>query len=97
MCTANIVVSLPALKTFLVRSTPTNNSGYSNSAYIQQQSAPRIYSETRKDGDDEIELVSAEGSRKGSLSTTRTESANQIASLNDVRVTTDYVVESHAI
>jgi hypothetical protein len=97
MCTANIVVSLPALKTLLVRSTPTNTSAYSNSGYIQQQSGPRKYSEPRKDGDDEIELVSQGGSRKASLSTTRTESANQVVSVNDVRVTTDYTVERHAL
>jgi hypothetical protein len=89
MCTANIVVSLPALKALITRPTLTNTSAHSNSGYIQHK-GPKIYSENHKGGDDEVELV-FQGSRKGSLSTSRTPSAN------DVRVTTDVTVERHAI
>jgi hypothetical protein len=89
MCTANIVVSLPALKALIVRPALTNTSGHSNSGYIQHK-GPKIYRDNQKSGDDEIELVFQE-SGKGSLSTSRTPSTN------DVRVTTDVTVERHVV
>jgi hypothetical protein len=89
MCTANIVVSLPALKALIIRPNATSTSAHSNSGYIQHK-GPRIYSENHKSGDDEIELV-FQGSGKDSLNTSRTPSAN------DVRVTTDVTVERHVI
>ncbi|OAF99249.1 uncharacterized protein CC84DRAFT_1222950 [Paraphaeosphaeria sporulosa] len=89
MCTANIVVSLPALKALIIRASPTNTSAHSNTGYMQHRT-PRIFSEPSKSGEDEVELV-VQDSGKVSLSTHRT------ASANDVRVTTHVTVERHAL
>ncbi|KAF2448171.1 hypothetical protein P171DRAFT_207180 [Karstenula rhodostoma CBS 690.94] len=94
MCTANIVVSLPALKALITRATPPNTYAHSTTGFTQDK-GPRIYSERRASIEDEIELVDQDSRR--SLSTTRTTSAHHNTSANDVRVTTQVTVERHAL
>lgn len=94
MCTANIVVCLPALKSLVISATPVNTLANSNSGYIRHK-GPGIFSESNISGDDEIELASSEV--RISPSTTRSPSENRSMSINDIRMTTDIAVERHDV
>jgi hypothetical protein len=81
MCTATIVVTLPAFKVLIMRSSPANTSKRSTNGYIQtgpkislgHPGSSRAYVQAGKIRDDEIELV-FQGSQKSSLSATLTTS-----------------------
>jgi hypothetical protein len=95
MCTANIVVCLPALKALVISSTPVNTLVNSNSGYIRHK-GPGMFSGSKiSGGDDEIELVSSEV--RMSPSTTRSPSENRSMRLNDIRVTTGIAVETYDV
>jgi hypothetical protein len=82
MCTATIVVSLPALKALIVSATPTNTSKRSTSGYINAGSGKLVSNhgtlkspvQGGKISDDELELV-LQVSRRPSPSFSRTTSA----------------------
>ncbi|KAF9697424.1 hypothetical protein EKO04_004622 [Ascochyta lentis] len=104
MCTATIVVSLPALKALVVRSSPQNTSYRSNDGYMNAGSSKplsnhgisRSHVQGGRISDDELELV-FQGSRKPSTSASRTTSATEPQDLKDnVMVTTDWSVTTHA-
>jgi hypothetical protein len=94
MCTANIVVCLPALKALVISSTPVNTLVNSNSGYIRHK-GPGMFSGSKISGDDQIELVSSEV--RMSPSTTRSPSENRSMNVNDIRVTTAIAVETHDV
>ncbi|KAF2877700.1 hypothetical protein BDV95DRAFT_155473 [Massariosphaeria phaeospora] len=104
LCTATIVVSLPALKTLIVRSTPTNTSNRSTNGYMQTSSGKAI---SRAGGtsrsyahggnrEDEMELTFLD--RKPSLSPTGTTTGTGTQDAKDgVIVTTDVTVTRDVI
>lgn len=105
MCTATIVVSLPALKVLIVRSSPQNTSYRSNDGYINAGSAKplsnlgasRSHVQGGRISDDELELV-FQGTRKPSPSPSRTTSSTGPQEIKDnVLVTTDWSVTTHNI
>lgn len=110
MCTGNIVVSLPALKALIVRSSPSNTDYVHNDIYINTSSGKpqlsahgtsRSHVQAGRLSDDELELV-FQGSRKPSPSPSRTtSSANGERDAGDAKgdvvVTMDWKVESHAV
>jgi hypothetical protein len=87
MCTATIVVSLPTLKAFLVRATPTSTSkrsttGYKNESYGKpasnhKMSGLHVHIQGGRINDDEVELVS-QLSRQPSISASQTTSATGV-------------------
>ncbi|KAF3007505.1 hypothetical protein E8E13_005560 [Curvularia kusanoi] len=104
MCTAVIVVSLPSLKTLIMRSSP-NNSSYprSTDGYLQHggsakplshQGQSRSHVQAGRISDDELELV-FQGSRNPSQIT---RSTTQQDSKDNVMVTTEWnVTSSHVV
>jgi hypothetical protein len=94
MCTANIVVSLPTLKSLIIRSTSAHTSAYSNSSAYTRQKGPGMFSESVVSGYD-IELVSAEVDI--SPTTTRSGSRGRSMSENEIRMTTVIDVERHDV
>ena len=99
MCTAIIVVSLPSLKSLIVKPTPANTSNRSNSGYVQAASVKTIgsrgnkYSAHAQGGtmDDEVELTFLE--RKASPTPTGTTDEIRVKDGKDsVMVTTDFTV-----
>jgi hypothetical protein len=108
MCTANIVVSLPALKALIVRSSPTNTSYRSTDGYMNAGSSKplsghnhgisRSHVQGGRISDDELELV-FQGSRKPSPSPSRTTSTTTAPQdvKDNVMVTTDWSVTTHAV
>jgi hypothetical protein len=95
MCTANIVVSLPTLKSLIIRATPVNTSAYSNTSAYTRQKGPGMFSESFVSGDDDIELVSSEANT--SPTTTRSISQSRSMSATEIRMTTVIDVESHNV
>ncbi|KAJ4311076.1 hypothetical protein N0V94_008128 [Neodidymelliopsis sp. IMI 364377] len=108
MCTANIVVSLPALKALIASSSPTNTSYRSTDGYMHAGSSKplsgrnhgvsRSHVQGGRISDDELELV-FQGSRKPSVSPSR--STNTTTGTQDVKdnvmVTTDWSVTTHPV
>jgi hypothetical protein len=110
MCTATIVVSLPALKPLIMRATPTNTSNRGTSEYVRSgpqksfdpshghRATSRVHVEAGRFGDDEIQLV-LQDSRKSSLSRT-TGTTSEAGAHNDkdaVKVTTNVTVVREGI
>lgn len=104
MCTATIVVSLPALKVLVIRSSP-NNTGY-HSSYGYVNAAPgntpsnhgvsKSHVQGGRISDDELELV-FQGSRKTSPSPSRTSSTGRHDAKENVMVTTEWNITTHAV
>src|SRR5690242_630461 len=111
MCTAVVVVSLPALKPLLIRHSP-NNSSYrrSTSGYMQHPGSGKPLSNPLSNhgtsrsqiqggriSDDELELVfqGARIDKRSQLSTTS--STDPPTSKDNVLVTKEYDVTTHAI
>lgn len=107
MCTATIVVSLPTLKSLIIRRSP-NNSSYprSTDGYLHHNASAkplsnhgtsRSHVQGGRISDDELELV-FQGSRKPSPSPSRTTSSTEPQDAKDnVIVTTEWNVTTHAI
>lgn len=107
MSTATIVVSLPALKALIIRRSP-NNSSYprSTDGYLQHNASKQPLSnhgnsrsvvQGGRISDDELELV-FQGSRKPSPSPSRTTSSTGPQDAKDnVIVTTEWNVTTHAV
>jgi hypothetical protein len=94
MCTATIVVSLPTLKPLIMRVSPVNTSNRSNGYYnvcsrksVGHPGAARSHAHAGRSGDDEVELVFRELSRKSSTS-----GQGALDMKDGVRVTTDVTV-----
>ena len=106
MCTASIVVSLPALKALIARSSPANTSYRSTDGYIHADSGKplsnkhgtsRSHVQGGAISDDELELV-FQGSRKPSPRPSRATSTTEAHDAKDnVMVTTDWTVTMHAV
>jgi hypothetical protein len=103
MCTAVIVVSLPSLKSLLVKPTPTNTSNRSTSGYVQAGSGKTIGSKGNGHSshvqggtmDDEVELTFLD--RKVSPTPTGTTDETRVQDGKDaVIVTTDFTVTRDA-
>ncbi|KZM18279.1 uncharacterized protein EKO05_0005127 [Ascochyta rabiei] len=103
MCTANIVVSLPALKALVVRSSPHNTSYRSTDGYMNAGSAKplsnngasRSHVHGGRISDDELELV-FQGSQKPSTSAFRTTISTAQQDIKDnVIITKDWSVTTH--
>jgi hypothetical protein len=101
MCVAIIVVSLPSLKSFIVRTTPTNTVNRSNSGYLQPgsgiiggNSRGPTYTSHIEGGtvdDEEMELTFLD--RKASPTPTGTTDEGTVQSGKDnVMVTTNFTV-----
>jgi hypothetical protein len=100
MCTAVIVVSLPSLKSLIVRATPVNTSNRSNTGYLQAGSGKTpgssrpTYTSHIQGGtidDEEMELTFLD--RKPSPTPTGTTDETGVQSGKDnVIVTTDFTV-----
>jgi hypothetical protein len=95
MCTANIVVSLPTLKSLIIRSTSANTSAYSDTSAYTRQKGPGTFSESVISGDDDIELFSSE--MNITPTTTRSRSRGRSMSENEIRMTTVIDVERHDV
>jgi hypothetical protein len=103
MCTATIVVSLPAMKALIVRASPNNSSyprstgGYHQhpgSKPISNHGVSRSHVQGGRISDDELELV-FQGSRNPSRATSST---RQDDAKDNVMVTTEWnVTTTHAV
>jgi hypothetical protein len=101
MCTAVVVVSLPSLKSLIIRTTPTNTANRSNTGYLNPGSGKPVISSrsgtytARIEGgtvdEEELELTFLE--RKASLTPTGTTDETKTQDGKDtVIVTTDVTV-----